>query len=772
MAERSTHLAAGSRIGPYEIISLLGQGGMATVYKAYQTSLDRAVAVKIMADRYAADPAFVERFRREARSIARLHHPNILTVHDAGEADGLLYMVMEYIEGDTLRDEMQGRPLSLTRCAQMLGQVAGALHYANSQGIVHRDVKPSNVLIDQRNDRAVLADFGIAKLLDGSSKKLTGTNEGMGTPQYMSPEQAQGEQLDARSDEYSLAAMAFEMLSGRPPFVGETPISVIMGHISKEVPSMQTFNGSISPAIESVIRRALSKQPDDRYPTVAAFNEALQKALFSGSAAEPTRELKMPTLSNELLAYNQPVNWPPTPTPPLTEAYLPGQPVGNNLPAPGLTHYNGPYPSAVYKVAPDKPARNHLPVGWLVGIGLLLLLALVIAGIVILNANGLASKSSVLAVTNSTPTTSITRTPPTSILPTKLISPISPSATATVSPVSPPATATVLPGSTPAGTVQAVPNNLKYKSYTGLSNIWQAELPADWNRAASGDILSLADTFAQGNGVISILVTFIPAVGNSNANDTNFKASVIGSTNNPSFYTDVQLESGSFGSYTSWAVNGKYTSSLGTFPFREVAINRKDGTLAVTQQMYSDLGNSFDGVLDHFMATLKISDTPATLPTATPNAEGNSAFTKYTSMGGKWRAEIPSGWDIFTNAFSNNLYETWSLGATIEIGVENKSLYGVGNNIVDQLKDQAHTDTQNVGLTDINIQEHPVGKLSAVLVLAKKRQPDGQDYSYADLLVGSGDQYYAVTVEVKKAEGAPYYQSVLDKLISTFQLAS
>ncbi len=397
MAERSSRLEPGSRVGPYEIVGILGQGGMATVYKAYQASLDRQVAIKVMADRYSSDPAFAERFRREAKSIARLRHPNILTVHDAGDDQGLLYMVMEYIEGDTLRDEMAGKPLPPERCGVVIQQVAGALHYANQQGIVHRDVKPSNVLMDKNSDRAVLSDFGIAKLLDGTGAALTATNEGMGTPEYMSPEQAMGETLDGRSDEYSLAAMGYEMLAGRPPFRGDTPIAVVMGHVSKEIPSMREFNSQVSPAVESVLRRALSKKPGERYDTVSGFNQALQSALTAPTSApgQYNPAVAAPTMpvNTSQWQYNQN---PTAPTPMPTSPFPTGpgnysQPY-NNAPY-QQNQYTGPSGNMPpnYQTMPggiSAPAKKGLSGLAIAGIGGGLLTAVIAVVLVVVLAGG------------------------------------------------------------------------------------------------------------------------------------------------------------------------------------------------------------------------------------------------------------------------------------------------------------------------------------------------------------------------------------------------
>ena len=179
-------LEKGRKIGQYEVLEPLGKGGMASVYRAYQPSLDREVAIKVMAERYTSDPAFVERFRREARSIARLRHPNILTVFDAGDDNGLLYIVMELIDGPTLKEVMNNKPMALDRAENINTQIASALDYAHDAGIIHRDVKPSNVLMD-KSGRAVLSDFGIIKMIgeQNNNLQLTNTGTGVGTPDYI-----------------------------------------------------------------------------------------------------------------------------------------------------------------------------------------------------------------------------------------------------------------------------------------------------------------------------------------------------------------------------------------------------------------------------------------------------------------------------------------------------------------------------------------------------------------------------------------------------------
>ena len=205
----------GKTLGGCVVTELLGQGGMARVYRAHQTHLDRDVAIKVLPPYYASDQNFVDRFQQEARSLARLSHPHIVIVHDAGQDHGLLYIIMEYVAGGNLRDYMT-QSISLREVTRIIREVAGALTYAHERGIIHRDVKPVNVLMDPSR-RAVLSDFGIAKVM-ATSAAMTRSGAGVGTPEYMSPEQCRGVQVDARADIYALGVMLYEMLTGHTPF--------------------------------------------------------------------------------------------------------------------------------------------------------------------------------------------------------------------------------------------------------------------------------------------------------------------------------------------------------------------------------------------------------------------------------------------------------------------------------------------------------------------------------------------------------------------------
>jgi tetratricopeptide (TPR) repeat protein len=269
----------GHNLGPYRLLDQLGAGGMATVYKAYHAAMDRYVAIKVLPQHLARDPGFRARFQQEARVIARLEHRHILPVYDAAEEDGIPYLVMRYTDGGDLNNLIAARP-TLGRLVELLAQVAEALGYAHRQGIIHRDVKPANVLIGRDGD-ALLADFGIAKIY-ADTLQLTGDGSMVGTPAYMAPEQFQGKGVDARADIYALGVVLYQALTGECPFVAETPLAVALMHLHNPLRPPSQLKPDIPEAIERVILRALAKNPDDRFQTA----EEMAEALRSFSAAQ------------------------------------------------------------------------------------------------------------------------------------------------------------------------------------------------------------------------------------------------------------------------------------------------------------------------------------------------------------------------------------------------------------------------------------------------------------------------------------------------------
>jgi len=273
----------GRTLGQYRIIEQIGQGGMATVYKAYQPGLDRDVALKILPPLHAKQPGFSERFRREARAIANLHHPNILPVYDSGQDSDYSYLVMRYIDGaHTLTDVMRGS-LTMEQVSNLIGQIASALSYAHRQGVIHRDVKPSNVLMD--GDWVLLTDFGLAKMTE-ASVKLTGTGVGMGTPAYMSPEQGQGKQVDHRTDIYALGVILYEMLTGQIPHDADTPFGIIVKRMSEPLPLPSALNPTVTEPVERVILRALASDPADRFDDAEEMATTLRSAIAKPHPAD------------------------------------------------------------------------------------------------------------------------------------------------------------------------------------------------------------------------------------------------------------------------------------------------------------------------------------------------------------------------------------------------------------------------------------------------------------------------------------------------------
>lgn len=272
------NISPGETVGPYRIIEQLGSGGMATVFKAYHPALDRYVAIKILHPVFKADPQFFERFKREARIVANLEHANIIPVYDFNEHQGEPYLVMRYVEGDTLKAHMQGRPMAPPQILGLMRPVCQALAYAHRQGVLHRDIKPSNVMIS-KDGSVFLSDFGLARMVQVGESTLS-QDMMVGTPQYISPEQAQGiSNLDGRTDIYSLGVVLFEMLTGRVPFNADTPFATVHDHIYSPLPLPSAINPNINPAAERLLLKALAKEPDDRFATADELLEALEKTL-------------------------------------------------------------------------------------------------------------------------------------------------------------------------------------------------------------------------------------------------------------------------------------------------------------------------------------------------------------------------------------------------------------------------------------------------------------------------------------------------------------
>jgi serine/threonine protein kinase len=375
----------GRTIGKYKVVERLGRGGMAEVYKAHQEALDRYVAIKLMHSFLADDQDFLSRFKREARSMAALNHPNIVSVYDFDvEGKQTYYLVMEFVAGGTLKEKLealarQGEQLSLAQAIRIVLEIADALSYAHGRGMIHRDIKPANIMLAE-DGRAVLTDFGIAKMLSGPSYTATGAM--IGTPAYMSPEQGLGQPGDERSDLYSLGVLFFQMATGRLPFDADTPLAVVLKHVNEPVPTPNLLNPQLPQAIQNTITKSMAKNPDERFQTAHEMAQAIRGAVRSDDISLAT------ALPAELLQDR------PTPAPlatsagltrarPLRDATQAATPVAETAVTAGHTEIAKP--PARPGLSQVAPAPKRSPWIWLAGGGALLfiLLALFAAGIAV-----------------------------------------------------------------------------------------------------------------------------------------------------------------------------------------------------------------------------------------------------------------------------------------------------------------------------------------------------------------------------------------------------
>ncbi|NTU85087.1 MAG: serine/threonine protein kinase, partial [Chloroflexales bacterium] len=296
-----------STLGQYDVIEVLGHGGMATVYKAYQPSLGRFVAIKVLQHYHNAE--YIARFKSEARSLALLQHPNILPVHDYGEQSGVLYLVLQLVPGGLSLANLVGQAHPPEKVGPLMLRLLAGLEYAHAQGIVHRDIKPANILMPAP-DWPMLSDFGLSKFLSDSSPHLTVPGTIMGTVGYMPPEQATAQVIDARSDIYSTGVVLYQLLTGRLPFDGDTPMEVLVKHAYAPPPPPRQINPSIPAPIEQVILRAMAKSPADRYQTAAQMAAELKRIIERPPGpefADPLGTIRMP------IAPPQPAD-PPAPS--------------------------------------------------------------------------------------------------------------------------------------------------------------------------------------------------------------------------------------------------------------------------------------------------------------------------------------------------------------------------------------------------------------------------------------------------------------------------
>jgi len=394
----------GQSIGRYHIIEKLGEGGMAVVYKAYDTHLECEVAVKVIRTENILPSALektLQRFDREAKSVAKLNHPNIVSVTDYGNHEGMPYLVMPYIPGGTLKGllDKKGR-MQWQRAVELILPIADALDYAHNRHIIHRDVKPSNILLTQTG-QPMLSDFGVAKVVDtDDSAELTGTMVTIGTPEYMAPEQVNSKHVDARVDIYALGIVLYEMVTGRRPFTADTPMAVMIMHSRDPLPRPTSFVPDLPAQLEYIFYKVLAKDPQERYGSMAEFKSALEGML--GLQSSPVAAQTVPTIPPI------PANFPPDPRqtvqtvssastfvqPPPQYPYPPQTPPGYY--PPGGMGYPPQY---------EEPKRNSLPV--VLTISGLVLIVLVVVIISLIN-NGSTGGSSSAISYRATHTDSIT----------------------------------------------------------------------------------------------------------------------------------------------------------------------------------------------------------------------------------------------------------------------------------------------------------------------------------------------------------------------------
>lgn len=351
----------GETVGAYRITEQLGQGGMATVYRAYHANLDRDVALKVLHTFFKSEAGFLERFKREAQIVARLEHPNIVPIYDFNDHNGAAYLVMKFVEGQTLKARMDQGTLTMDEIVRIVRDVAAALDFAHSRDVLHRDIKPSNVLIDKQG-QVYIADFGLARIASSGESTLS-QDTLLGTPQYISPEQAQGARdLDPRTDVYSFGVMLYEMVVGRVPYTADTPIAIIHNHIYAPLPLPSTIKPNVSGVVERVLLKALAKDRNDRYPSASALANA-----FAQAAAAP---------------------------------YVP--PVRGSTAA--------PKPTILLKTNPPAKRANS---NWLLGLAALAVIVVGVALIAVIQQNAQSLIPTVAAIVGS-PTTQPTQIPPSS----------------------------------------------------------------------------------------------------------------------------------------------------------------------------------------------------------------------------------------------------------------------------------------------------------------------------------------------------------------------
>jgi serine/threonine protein kinase len=403
----------GKSIGRYQVIDKLGEGGMATVYKAYDTRLERYVALKVIRAAEQQSETYRIRFEREAKALAQLNHPNIVPVLDYGEYEGMVYFVMVFLSGGTLKQKMTGRAMSGQEAARLLAPIAHALEYAHQHKIIHRDIKPANILFGEAG-QPMLSDFGIAKMLEkGDSVALTGTGVGIGTPEYMAPEQGIGGAVDHRTDVYSLGIVFYELITGRKPFQADTPLAILLRQMNEPLPRPALYNPGISATAEAILFKALAKDPNERFQSMSDFAQKLEEVAQGTLSPTSAPATQVETLVRPPATVLQPQAIPPRQTQPtvadplstVVDASLQAPPPGGQALPKWLEPPDGRFaPGAVPYPAP----RRKSGLGW-IWIVVISVVCLGLSGVMLLGTGTIFLAA--LGASTSTPTP--TQRPPT-----------------------------------------------------------------------------------------------------------------------------------------------------------------------------------------------------------------------------------------------------------------------------------------------------------------------------------------------------------------------
>ncbi|MCG2786109.1 MAG: protein kinase [Anaerolineae bacterium] len=432
-------------IGRYEVKSELGRGGMATVYKAYDPRFEREVAVKVLPREMLHDPQFRVRFEREAKTVASLEHPAIVPVYDVGEEDGQPYFVMRYMTGGSLSERINAGSLSVLETAKIIERLSSALDEAHIKGIVHRDLKPGNILFDHIGEPYV-SDFGIAKIAQAQGAATVTGGGIIGTPAYMSPEQAQGDKVDGRSDIYALGVIVFEMLTGRQPYEADTPMAVVVKHITDPVPHILDVNPNLPADLEHIIERAMAKNRDERYANAREFAIALMAVARGESpTVSPTSTVKTQKLADK-------------------------------------TRLSGTAAGATRIAARPAPGKSALP-GWLLigSAGIVLLGFLLVGGYLLVSSGFLAAPVATATLTVPAPTEAPSAT--------EAVAPVQEStATETASPTSEPPT----PTASPEPVAQGI-GGADLLGFVANNEVWVMNLDGSDLRALTNDGVPKSD---------------------------------------------------------------------------------------------------------------------------------------------------------------------------------------------------------------------------------------------------------------------------------------